>query len=425
MTTTSRPLATRVRVRATGRGSGEEGLRHLRIVALVVPASFVVGVLITRRALAARLPGHSGHLLIDAVLLVGTLLFSVWLFSLIDAGYRRLAAENRDLVAVESVTAAVRAARTTDEVAHAVLVATAQVTHARAVTLVATWSEGERRQERWGTGVVPEDGDVVQVPLMSGPDEVGAMTVYAPDRVGGPGEAALTEIGEVAGSALHRARYTAILQDECHRASDAERRRITREMHDSLAQALGAAHFRLAALAEHPDVQRLPQVRAEVEGIATTCHDAYGDVREAIHGLREGTRQDRSFVELLDASVRAFVRSTGIEATFTGPEAPVDVPDHAQAQALRVVQEALTNVRKHAGATTVLVSVRRDGPRLRVVVQDDGRGFDPGRAVEGHFGLSTMRERAQLVDGALTIDSAPGEGTRVELVVPTPTRMPA
>lgn len=403
----------------TGRASGEAGLRHLRTVALVVPASFLVGLLVTRHVLVPWLPGHSGHLVLDAVLLLGTLVFSVWLFSLIDDGYQRLAAENRDLVAVESVTAATRAARTTHEVAHAVLRSTVEVARAQGVTLVATWAEGARREERWGVGLMPEGGDIVRVPLMSGPDEVGAMTVFGPDRVAGASESALAEIGEVAGTALHRARYTALLQDECHRASNAERQRITREMHDGLAQVLGVTHFRVAALAEHPDLQDVPEVRGELEDIAATCHAAYGDVREAIHGLREGGRQDRTFVEALEASVQAFARSTGIEATFGGADIDAQVTDHVQAQAIRVVQEALTNVRKHAGASAVLVSVRCDEARLRVVVQDDGRGFDSERSVEGHFGLSTMRERAHLVDGSLTIESAPGDGTRIELVVPT------
>ena len=101
---------------------------------------------------------------------------------------------------------------------------------------------------------------------------------------------------------------------------------------------------------------------------------------------------------------------------------PVVLPTRQQVQVLRVVQEALTNVRKHSGATAAVVTVRDDGVQCSVVISDDGHGFDLGSLPPGRegFGLHSMRERMELLGGTLTLDSSPGRGTRVIATVPSP-----
>jgi signal transduction histidine kinase len=86
--------------------------------------------------------------------------------------------------------------------------------------------------------------------------------------------------------------------------------------------------------------------------------------------------------------------------------------------ALRVLSEALRNAERHAAATAVTLEARAADTRLELVVTDDGRGFVPGRPPEGHFGLLLMRERALAAGGRLTVESAPGRGTRVKLDLP-------
>ena len=102
------------------------------------------------------------------------------------------------------------------------------------------------------------------------------------------------------------------------------------------------------------------------------------------------------------------------------------VAPEAEVQLVRIVQEALHNIRKHAGARIASVRLRRDGEAIVLVVEDDGAGFDPAAPAPDarrHFGLATMRERAESLGGALTLDSVPGVGTRVTVRIPLTTAL--
>jgi signal transduction histidine kinase len=130
----------------------------------------------------------------------------------------------------------------------------------------------------------------------------------------------------------------------------------------------------------------------------------------------------------LGAYLEQYRLQTGVEAVLSvEPELePVRATPGAEAQLLRIIQEALANVRKHAAAERVKVMLGIDtgqgGPRLRAVVADDGRGFDPATLpAEAHYGLLTMRERAESVGGRLQIDSSPGQGTRITVTLPVET----
>ncbi|HJW21079.1 MAG TPA: sensor histidine kinase [Candidatus Limnocylindrales bacterium] len=203
----------------------------------------------------------------------------------------------------------------------------------------------------------------------------------------------------------------------------AERDRIARELHDSLAQVLGSTHLRLRMLLSRPELIDRPRVATELDELADVCEEAYRDVREAILGLREASR-GRGLLTALAAYVEKFSQQSGVpvdlEATV-GDEPGLS--SSSEIQVIRVIQEALTNVRKHARATRAHVRVADapGGDGLMIVVEDDGRGFDPAdvRAHrDGGYGLATMRERMELAGGSLTIDSSPGRGTRVIAIVP-------
>ncbi|MBW3084827.1 hypothetical protein KEM60_01016 [Austwickia sp. TVS 96-490-7B] len=206
-----------------------------------------------------------------------------------------------------------------------------------------------------------------------------------------------------------------------HAATLAERDRIAREMHDSLAQVLGASHLRLLALAGDPKVAARPGVVEEIEAVADLCHDAYRDVREAILGLRTTPREDHGLLESLRTYVAKYARQAGIDARLdTGLVADPALSPHGEVQVIRVVQEALTNIRKHAAAECAVVRVSQSAETVLFEVEDDGRGFDLDRVAMGSdgFGLRSMQERTQLAGGRLTIDAAPGRGTRVRVAVP-------
>jgi two-component system, NarL family, sensor histidine kinase DegS len=201
----------------------------------------------------------------------------------------------------------------------------------------------------------------------------------------------------------------------------AERERIAREMHDSLAQILGVTHLRIVALESRPEVTAAPRVLTELADLASLTEEAYRDVREAILGLREAGKVDRGFIESLEAYLEKYSHQSGIPATLeTTLEGELILPPRSELQIIRVIQEALTNVRKHGSATAVIIRIAERADGTVIVVEDDGHGFDVAETLLGHegFGLHTMRERMELVGGTLTIDSAPGRGTRIIAMMP-------
>ncbi|GAB94231.1 signal transduction histidine kinase [Kineosphaera limosa] len=198
-----------------------------------------------------------------------------------------------------------------------------------------------------------------------------------------------------------------------------ERVRIAREMHDSLAQVLSVAHLRLWAIGSRPELADEP-TGAQLRELADICREAHTDVRESIFVLRETARTEGGLPQALQRAVASFERSAGVPARLLiEGDVLIDMPQARRAEVLRLVQEALTNVRKHARAHAVTVHVHaRDGCTL-VVVRDDGRGFDShelGRS-DG-FGLHTMRERAAAATRHLRVDSEPGCGTSVGVLLP-------
>jgi two-component system nitrate/nitrite sensor histidine kinase NarX len=199
----------------------------------------------------------------------------------------------------------------------------------------------------------------------------------------------------------------------------AERDRIARELHDSIAQVLGVIHLRLRSL--EPEVQDVPGngVATEIGDLAELADEAYKDVREAILGLRESVTSADGLEGALREYLRKYSRQTGIKSTLTcDGSAHRALNPRSEIQLLRVVQEALTNVRKHAGARHAAVSLHADDGVVTLAVMDDGSGFDPGRleeALDHGFGLASMRERVEQIGGTLAVHTAPGMGTRVEV----------
>lgn len=200
-----------------------------------------------------------------------------------------------------------------------------------------------------------------------------------------------------------------------------ERYRLAREIHDGLAQTLGALGWQmdyLQALVKSGDTQAI----AELVGAARQAvREAYLDVREAIDGLRLAVDHPGGLASALAEYVEDFKQRTGLAVELTTPEGEAPLSPETSLQLLRIAQECLTNVRKHAAASRVSVELRRLPDRVELTVADNGRGFDP-EAPRGrqHVGLMGMRERAQSLGGSLTIATRPGHGTRVTVVVPAP-----
>jgi signal transduction histidine kinase len=205
------------------------------------------------------------------------------------------------------------------------------------------------------------------------------------------------------------------------RAVLAERERIAREMHDSLAQVLGVTHLRLRALDTRKELRNSPVVAVELAALADICEEAYQDVREAILGLRDSSKTERGLQDNLRAYLSKYTQQCNI-ATFLDSDLDheLSLSPRCEVHLIRVIQEALTNVRKHSGAKSVRVRVTESDSTTTFTVEDDGHGFDQGVSQfdRDGFGLFTMRDRMALLNGTLTIESAPGRGTRVIASVP-------
>ena len=168
-----------------------------------------------------------------------------------------------------------------------------------------------------------------------------------------------------------------------------ERFRLSREMHDGVAQTLGYLGMqaeRLEQLVERGDTILLPQ---ELKELRRVIADAYLDVRETIDGLRLTVDQPGGFVGALETHVEDFTRRTGLPVDCSCVETPPNLPPDVALHLLRITQEALTNVRRHAGAHHVWVSLARENGSLELTVSDDGQGFDPGSPLDRHCLLYT------------------------------------
>jgi two-component system nitrate/nitrite sensor histidine kinase NarX len=233
---------------------------------------------------------------------------------------------------------------------------------------------------------------------------------------GEPERALLAALADMAAIAVHTAR---LREAEQEWLIVSERDRIARELHDSLAQVLGIIHMRLRGLESRLQTTGVQGMSDELSEVAEVADEAYRDVREAILGLRETISADGGLEATLREYLAKYSRQTGIQAVLVcdTPDAG-RLPPPAEVQLLRVIQEALANVRKHAHATHATVRIERAAGTARIVVEDDGVGFDPAvllKSLEGGFGMSTMRERVEQVGGSLAVDAAPGRGTRIEV----------
>ncbi len=228
-------------------------------------------------------------------------------------------------------------------------------------------------------------------------------------------------LGNLSGFAAIAITSAQMRENGRQRAVLEERERIAREMHDSLAQVLGSTHLRLRGLEIDDRITTHPAIAAEIEDLAATCQEAYRDVREAILGLRDSSKTERGLEDNLRTYLTKYSQQSQIASRLEVElDGELALSPRCEVHVIRVVQEALTNVRKHADASSVVVRVAEDGPMTTFTVEDDGQGFDAsGTTQDGDgFGLFTMRDRMTLLRGSLTVDSVPGRGTRVIASVP-------
>ena len=202
-------------------------------------------------------------------------------------------------------------------------------------------------------------------------------------------------------------------------ATAEERDRIARDLHDELGQLLGFLTLRIHAAQELRRRGRYEELGANLTELEQAAGSLGGQVREAILGLRARVGADQPLGEVLDDYVQEYGLQTGIATTYEGAaDVGGDLPLAVQHQILRVAQECLSNVRRHAQARRVVVLLEESQGLLELSVADDGVGFSTEEPTN-RLGLRTMNERAEGIGGTLEIRSSPGTGTVVRLIVPT------
>jgi len=199
-----------------------------------------------------------------------------------------------------------------------------------------------------------------------------------------------------------------------------ERSRLSRELHDGLAQLAAFLLVRLDTVTDLVAANRRSEALAELERMRGVTDDLYKDVRESISDLRTGVAE-RGLATALRDYVDEYEERHDIQVTLHGEELAEGLRPLSALQLLRIVQEALANVRKHSGASRASISFTGMPGGVQVVIADVGRGFEPARSSESgrpNFGLVSMRERTESIGGTFVVDSAPGGGTRVLVSVP-------
>lgn len=214
-----------------------------------------------------------------------------------------------------------------------------------------------------------------------------------------------------------------LLEQERVVATLQERERLARELHDGVGQVFAFVSLQAQTARKWLDDGDGQKARSLLGRLTVVAQQAQADMRESILSLKAGSSDNWSFLPALGRYLEDLRRHYGVQAELSVQGDVNEETLHADAavQLLRVIQEALTNARRHAGPCTIRVSIGHDGRQCCVKVSDDGCGFDPAQlepARDGHFGLAFMRERMGQIGGGVEIQSAPGAGTRVTFTAP-------
>ncbi len=298
--------------------------------------------------------------------------------------------------------------------------------------VIALDTDGSRLRQ---TGVDPqqypgaaEASSLIVLQFTMGEEWVGRLMLYN-SRTGLNREAELRFAQQLLQRVGPPAYAIYLLHQVRSRAGAIERARVARELHDGAIQSLIAAEMRVDVL------RRRAKVPAGGDGNAAELAEIQQLLRNEVLNLRELMQQmkpvefdSHQLLDVMAEQVERFRRDTGISARFVSELEEVTVPGRTARELARILQEALVNIRKHSGAQNVLVRFRSEEGCWKLIVEDDGRGFDfTGRLVQADLenprrGPVIIKERVRAIGGELAIESRPGQGARLEISVPQKSR---
>ena len=447
---------------AAGANESPSTLRRLRYLAMLGPLALLIVVELARWALEPLLSPWVTVLLVSAVALALLVIFYDQVFERLEAVERRLQRQNAELLELHSAALVVTADLSLDTVLQTI------VDRARALLgtqygAVSVIDEDSRITAFLTSGITPEVRAALGEPprghgvlgevlhegqrlrlddIESHPRSVGfpehhpvmrtLLAVPIVCRVPYRGNLYLSE-KEEGGTftaddeevLVRFASQAAVAIDNAwlyrqvrELGAARERLRIAHEMHDGLAQVLAYVNTKAQVVREYLRQGRIAEAQTHLDEFAEAARNIYGDVRQQILELRSAQPEEAGLARAITEYATGWSRQTGVELDLA-LESGAELPPEPGRQLLRIMQEALTNVRKHAGASRVRIELARGGNELRLSVADDGVGFDPeSDRASGRFGLKTMEERAASIGATLAVAAGRGEGVRLELRVP-------
>ena len=256
------------------------------------------------------------------------------------------------------------------------------------------------------------------IPLYAHEKQLGVLNVASADwRELSPEDLRLLHtVGDLLSIAIERARLFA---RSVQLGAAEERNRLAREIHDTLAQGLTAIALHLetadALLETSADAE---QVKETVRRALTTTRANLEEARRSVLDLRAAPLEGRSLGEALVRLAGDWEAQTDVPLEFEMVGGQRPLPLRLEVSLYRIAQEALTNIARHANARHVTLGLVTTPDQVRLRVEDDGQGFDPSLVPKGRYGLIGLSERSKLLGGVLKLESSPGAGTRVEVLVP-------
>jgi signal transduction histidine kinase len=264
-------------------------------------------------------------------------------------------------------------------------------------------------------------GDVssLVVPLVAGVRTIG-LAILEADVSNAYPSAVMARVIEITGPAALRLEAALLFDEVRSLATNEERQRLAREIHDGVAQELVMVGYGIDnAQATLPDgadetAEELRTLRGEVTRVIT-------ELRLSLFELRSEVDRNGGLAAAIAEYARTLGTSAGLRVHFTFDESTARLPAATEAELLRIAQEAITNARKHAGASNLWVTCMVDPPYAEIEVSDDGKGFADERP-DGRYGLTIMAERAERIRGRLKITPRHPSGTTVAVVLGSPAR---
>ena len=438
-------------------------LKQLKLIATIMPVLGVAALEIVSILVIGRITFWQ-RLILDGVAVATIVVFSTLIFRFVGGIQNRLERKNRELLALHGAGLLVAAELSLDVVLNKVVEQACSLVGAKYGAVSVIDREGNIRefitsgvsqQERAAIGPPPVGHGLLGVVLREGrhlrldnvsshPRSAGfppnhpmmRSLLAVPISCKSPflGNLYLSEKPDAAPftvddqETLERfAVQAGIAIDNAHLHSQAaeiatsrERLRIAHEMHDGIAQVLGFVNTKVQAANEYIRRGKPEEASIQLRELAGSARQAYSDVREALVGLRTLPGSNRSLADVLAEFLEHWKEQSGVN-TQLAIDPDLRLETSVELQVVRIIQEALTNVRKHARASNADVNVHKQNHQLSVTISDNGVGFTPGSMARGEFprlGLTTLRERATSIGGTLDIESSPGAGTTVRFKMP-------